>query len=107
MSIFQWENSIKAVAYGFLNLKPAELDDLTILEFEDMFDAFQEARLSRLWESAYWTANIMSMHSRKPIKAESLMQPFLPHNAQDKAAEGEAFFRDFYQQRKEAENGKG
>ena len=47
-------------------------------------------------ETAYWVACLMSVHTRKPVRTEKLMKPFLPKKTSSEiAAERDAFFEEF------------
>lgn len=102
-----WYNAAKTLAFGELRLKPWEFDRLSVFEFNDMVDACNEIRMAKRWETAYWVANIISPHLRKPAKAGTLMQPFLKQKTkEEQARERERFYADFERQRKEAGNGR-
>lgn len=100
-----WYDKAKTLAYGFLKLKPWELDKLTLFEFFDMANAFDEAQVSERWEKSYWTAIIVSPHLKHGAKAEDIMKPFLRQKTkEEKIRDTEEFFENFYRMRKEAEN---
>ena len=103
MSIIAWIDKAKVLAYGVLKLKPWEFEELTLFEFSEMVEAFNEVKMAERWEFAYWVANIVSPHLKKPVKAEVLMAPFLkPVKNADRAKDAEEFFAEFAKQRKEA-----
>ena len=102
-----WYRMAKTLAYGELKLKPWELDELSVFDFNDMVDAVNDIRQACRWETAYWVANIISPHLKRPAKAETLMKPFLKEKTKaERAQERENFFAGFEKQRKEAENGR-
>ena len=37
-----------------------------------------KAEERKKWATAYWVACLMSVHTRKPVRTEKLMKPFLP-----------------------------
>lgn len=76
---------------------------LSVKDFADMVEAYNEMKTVERWEYAYWVANIISPHMRRPVKAQTLMRPFLkPESKAEKAKDAEEFFADFAEQRKEA-----
>lgn len=102
-----WQSKANALAFGVLKLKPWELDRLTLFEFYDMVNAYTEAKTAERWETAYWIANIISPHMKKPARVEKLMKPFLkPKTKLEREQEAEEFYKDFERQRKEANDGK-
>lgn len=106
VSMAAWYSSAKTLAYGDLMLRPWELDRLSVFEFNDMVDARNEMRQARRWETAYWVANIISPHLKRPAKAETLMKPFIREKTkEERTQEREDFFASFERQRKEAGNG--
>ena len=55
-------------------------------------------------ERAYWVANIMSSHLKKPVKPAALMKPFEKKKTkQEIMEEREAFFNNFEHEREEVE----
>ena len=98
---------MRTPAYGYLKLRPWEFDRLSIFEFWDMLNGYYEALTESRWEKAYWTVNIISPYLKSPVKAETLMKPFLkPKTKATVAREAQEFFADFARQRKEIENGR-
>lgn len=94
------------VAYGALKLKPEELYALTPLELEEMLDAHEKQELKRRWETAYWVSHLMSIHTKKVVKPDNLMKPFLPQKTAAEIKEERAeFFKGFELQRKGETNG--
>lgn len=68
-----------------------------------MANAYNEVKTAERWETAYWVANIISPHLKHPVRAETLMRPFLkPTTKADRARDAEEFFAEFAKQRKEA-----
>ena len=107
VSMAAWYRTAKTLAYGELKLKPWELEELSVFDFNDMVDAVNDIRQARRWETAYWVANIISPHLKRPAKAETLMKPFLKEKSkEERAQEREDFFAEFEKPRKEAENGR-
>ncbi len=106
VSMTAWYSQAKTLAYGDLMLKPWELGRLSVFEFNDMVDARNEMRQAQRWETAYWVANIISPHLKRPAKAETLMKPFIKEKTrEERAQERDDFFASFERQRKEAGNG--
>lgn len=102
-----WQSRANALAFGVLKLKPWELDRLTLFEFHDMVNAYIEAKTAERWETAYWIANIISPHMKKPAKVEKLMKPFLKQKTKlELAQEADEFYKNFERQRKEACDGR-
>lgn len=69
-----------------------------------MVKAYSKNRMNKLWERAYFVAEIINncRNVNETTKLEKLMKPFLPEKtAEEIKAEREAFFKDFYKQRKE------
>ncbi|WP_317303197.1 hypothetical protein [Acidaminococcus timonensis] len=55
-----------------------------------------KAEERKKWATAYWVACLMSVHTRKPVRTEKLMKPFLPKKTGSEiAAERDAFFEEF------------
>ena len=100
----EWCRQARVPAFGFLHLKPWEFDKLSIFVFFDMITAWQEAKTAERWERAYWVANIMSPHLKKPVKPATLMKPFEKKKTkQEIIEERESFFDSFERQREEVE----
>ena len=96
VSIFKWMDKAKVHAYGLLHLKPWEFEKLTIFDFLDMLNAYDVVKTNERREIAYWVANIISPHLKRPAKVDELVKPFLkkPTKSQ-KADEAEQFFKQF------------
>lgn len=91
----------EGVAYGVLGLKPQEFYKLTPAELIKMLEGYERRRRDILWIVSYYAANLMGTQI-KNISPEKLMKPFLPQKSkEDKEAEKEQFFKDFYSKRKE------
>lgn len=67
---------MKVLAFGFLRLKPDEFWEMTYEELCDMVMAFQkveEYEFRKLYRFGAWhAANVMSVHTKKPVKPEKL-----------------------------------
>ena len=64
-----------------------------------------KAEERKKWATAYWVACLMSVHTRKPVRKEKLMKPFLPKKTSSEiAAERNAFFEEF---RRKGDEGHG
>ena len=101
-----WYDKAKTLAYGALRLKPWEFEKLSIAEFNDMADAYADFLMIRRRETAYWVANIISPHLKRPARTEELMKVFeRPKTKEEKAQEAESFFANFARQREEAKRG--
>lgn len=90
-----------------MGLKPEEFYRLTPGELDKMVKAYSKNRMNKLWERAYFVAEIINncRNVKETTKLEKLMKPFLPEKtAEEIKAEREAFFKDFYKQRKEEED---
>lgn len=106
MSVIKWMADVKVVAYGVFKLKPWEFERLSIIEFEDMYEAYEEVHERDLWEQAYWVANMISVHTKHGVATNKLMKPFLKKpSAATKGQEAEQFFADFKQQQMAAKKG--
>ncbi len=71
------------------------------MELVKLLEAREEAEQAERWERAYWFANLMSVHTKRPVTPERLMRPFKkPKTGAQIAAERERFFEDFSRQRK-------
>lgn len=69
-----------------------------------MFDAYEQAHTQQLWETAYWVSNMISVHTKKGVRSDKLMKPFIKKKtAQQKANEAEEFFARFEAERKALE----
>lgn len=67
-----------------------------------MVNAYHEVKMGRMWEQAYWVSNLISIHTKKPVTAKTLMKPFIKKkDAEQIKKEREQFFNDFDKQRKE------
>lgn len=65
-----------------------------------MFDAYEEAHERHLWETAYWVSNLISVHTKKGVRADRLMKPFIKvKSAKQKASEAQEFFAKFQAER--------
>lgn len=105
LSIRAWCDKAKPLAYGVLRLRPWEFEKLSLMDFHDMLNAADEAKISERWEKSYWVATIISPHLKHGAKAEDIMKPFLKQKTkEEKIKETEAFFENFYRLRKEAED---
>lgn len=65
---------LKKIAFGQLNLKPAEFWTLTLSEFNDLvrgYDWRQELEWQRVAQLAAW---VMSPHLKRPIGADKLFK---------------------------------
>lgn len=101
MSIIHWMDKAKVHAYGLLRLKPWEFEKLTIFDFLDMVNAYDEVKTNERRETAYWVANIISPHLKHPAKVDELVKPFMRKpTASQRAEEAEEFFRQFEENRK-------
>ena len=105
LSIGEWIAKAAVAAYGVLKLKPWEFEELSIMDFNQMLDAHNEAKQAERWETAYWVSQLISVHTKRAVTPEALMEPFNQKTREDILAEREAFFREFGKQRKEALNG--
>lgn len=84
------------MAYGLLHLLPAQFYALTPMELDRMAECRVKEEERKKWETAYWVACLMSVHTRKPVRTEKLMKPFLPKKtSREIAAERDAFFEEF------------
>ena len=84
------------MAYGWLHLLPVQFYALTPMELDRMAECRARADERTKWETAYWVACLMSVHTRKPVRTEKLMKPFLPKKTSSEiAAERDAFFEEF------------
>ena len=91
-------------AYAIFKLRPWEFDELSVGEFNDMIDAYNEMKESSRWETAYWVALLMSTQTSKPVQPKALLKPFSkPKTAADIIDEREEFFREFEAERQEIE----
>lgn len=71
-----------------------------------MVEAYLEQQLSERWEKAYWVASLMSVHTKRPVKPEKLMKPFLPPKTKEEIQkERDQFFAEFEARRKEESHG--
>lgn len=71
-----------------------------------MADAYADFLMIRRRETAYWVANIISPHLKRPARTEELMKVFeRPKTKEEKAQEAESFFANFARQREEAKRG--
>lgn len=105
MSMSKWINSAVIPAYGIFKLRPKDFEELTIREFNQMVDAYQQVKMGRLWENAYWVSNLMSIHTKKPVLPKQLMKAFFKEKSiEEIKKEREEFFDDFEKQRKEERN---
>lgn len=83
-------HSLAPVLYGMLKLVPAQVDELTFLDIDEMKRGFEQEEMRKRWETAYWVASIIQPHVKESITAEILMRPFLPQKTeQDMVAEKE------------------
>ncbi len=102
MSMAKWINRAIIPAYGIFRMKPSEFEELTIREFNQMVNAYRKVKLGMLWEQAYWVSNLMSIHTKRPVQAETLMKVFLKKKTAEQIAdERTQFFEEFDKQRKE------
>lgn len=70
-----------------------------------MLEARSEAEEAERWERAYWTANLMSVHTKRPVTPDRLMRPFRkPKPGAVTAAERDRFFAEFAEQRRKEES---
>ena len=97
----------KLVAYGVLGLKPWEFDELSVMDFNEMVDGYNQKTMADRWAMAYWTANIMNVSIKHPVSPSELMKPFTKDAGRTRAKDAEAFFAEFERQRREAEREKG
>ena len=65
-----------------LKLMPAQVDELTFIEIDDMKRGIKKEEMRERWEKAYWVAAIIQPHVKEPINAEVLMRPFLPEKTE-------------------------
>ena len=106
ISVIKWIAEVKTVAYGYLKLKPWEFEMLSIIDFEDMYEAYAQAHERELWEQAYWVSNMISVHTKHGVTAEQIMKPFIKEkSAQQKGLEAERFFVEFKKQQDLAKKG--
>lgn len=67
-----------------------------------MLHAYELRVEQQRWDMAYWVANMVSVHTKKPIQPTSLMEPLLPKKSLgEKKKETEEFFKSFERQRNE------
>lgn len=105
MSVCRWIAAAIVPAYGIFRLKPYEFEELTIREFNQMVDAYQQVKMGAMWEQAYWVSNLMSIHTKKPVSPKTLMKPFIKKKTiEEIKRERDQFFEDFEKQRKEDHN---
>lgn len=101
--LFSWLEWAEGIAYGPLALKPNEFYALSPFELTKLATGYERRKLNVLWTASYFTANLMATQV-KGITPEKLMKPFLPRKTSGaKEAEREEFFKEFYAQRKEAD----
>ena len=75
-------HSLAPIVYGMLQLTPAQVDELTFIDIDDMKQGFEKEEMRKRWEKAYWVAAIIQPHIKETITAEQLMRPFLPEKTE-------------------------
>ena len=97
-SFHEWLKWAEEVAYGMLELLPAQFYTLSPMELDRMAECRFKSEPGKRWEKAYWIACLMSVHTKKPVRTEKLMRPFIPKKtAAQMTAERDAFFEEFKQ----------
>lgn len=83
-------HSLAPIVYGMLKLMPAQVDELTFIDIDDIKRGLEAEEMRERWEAAYWAAVMIQPHIKETITAEQLMRPFLPGKTeQDMIAEKE------------------
>lgn len=95
-SVAEWIESAEGIAYGVLNLKPREFEELQPHEFENLLRGYEARRAEENKQRAYWTANLMNCWIKNPITPKDLWEPLIqPEPAQKKIDDREYFEKMF------------
>ena len=104
-SFFEWLEWAEEMAYGRLRLMPEQLYKLTPMELGKMLYAYEKQLELERWDMAYWVANMVSVHTKRPVQPQTLMAPLLPKKTPgEKKKEAQEFFRSFREQQKRPED---
>lgn len=72
------------------------------MELEKLLKAKNRREEEARWDMAYWVSNMVSVHTKRPVTVNALMQPFSREKTVgQKQMESEQFFEDFKMQREE------
>lgn len=89
-------HSLAPILYGMLKLMPAQVDELTFIDIDEMKRGVEKEEMRKRWETAYWVASMTQPHVKGTVTAEQLMRPFLPEKtAEDMLSEKEDIKRIF------------
>lgn len=75
-------HSLAPVLYGMLKLMPAQVEELTFIDIDEMKRGVEEEEMRKRWETAYWVASMVQPHVKEAVTAEQLMRPFLPEKTE-------------------------
>ena len=82
------------MAYGPLNLKPREFEELQPCEFEQLLEGYKWRQENTENLMAYFTACQMSVHTKHPVSPMALLKPLRPKQVSENRKSDVEYFKE-------------